>query len=123
MEVKHRLPIDPETQAPNGDVDRVGGQAYTVEVFADCPYERSATPRPLGRITIRPGLVPPGHIAAVRAPDGSLQLGRIYYERAEGGREFVRLEDPLPGVPPLRYPLADVTIEGAVIHVSKEGEQ
>lgn len=115
-------PIDPEIQT-HGETRHVGGQAYVVEVFADCPDERDTVLRLLGRITIRPGIVAPGHIAAVRTLDGSLQLGRIYYERAGGGREFVRLEDLLPGVAPLRYPLADVTIEGEIIHFRKEGEQ
>jgi len=59
--------------------------------------------------------VAPGGIAAVRAPGGSLTLGRIYYERTGGGREYVRLLGFAPGALEECHPLSDVVIEGAVI--------
>jgi hypothetical protein len=115
------LPIDPETQTQGGP-RRLSGQAYTLTVSATCPDERDTVMRQRWRVTIQPGLVAPGTFAAVRAPGGCLTLGKIYYER-EGGREFVRLESLLPGIAARRYPLAEVTIEGTVICVCKEGEE
>lgn len=111
-----RLPIVPETQTHNGE-RRVSGQAYTLKLFTPCPNKGdTAARRFIGRVTIRPGPVAPGHIAAVRHMDGCLTLRRIYYYRDEGGREFVRLEKCRRGAHALRYPLSEVIIEGTVTH-------
>jgi hypothetical protein len=69
--------------------------------------------RLLGYITIRPGIVAPGELAAVQTPDGFV-VRRIYYER-EGEREFVRLVSALKSIKPVCYPLADVTIKGELV--------
>jgi|ERR1043165_423057 hypothetical protein len=111
MEVK--LPIDPEAQK-TGETECVNRKAYTLKVFAACPDERDSTPRLLGRVKIRPGPVAPGQIAAVKIPDGSLILRRIYYQR-EGSREFVRLVSLLPRTTSLHFPLSAICILGTVI--------
>lgn len=123
MELKPRLPISPETQAPGEDSAHDGARARAVVVFAHCHREGDTIWRPLGRITIRPGLAPPGYVAAVRMQDGSLTFGRIYYERLAGGAEFVRLESLLTGTTALRCSLAHVRIEGVVTHVSNWDEE
>ena len=108
MKVKLRPPIDPETQT-SGDA-----QIYTLNVYAASPDERESTSCPLGCIRIRPGPVLPGKVAAVHLSDGSLILRRIYYQR-ENGREFVRLESPLPSIATLRIPLSAIYILGTVV--------
>ncbi len=125
MESNPIPPIAPENseKLDRGEARRVSGQAYTVEVFADDPEEPNRPARPLGRVRIQPGPVKPGHIAAVRTPDGCLTLRRIYYERAEGQQEFVRLEGFTAGARTERYPLGDVSIEGTVICVCVGDEE
>jgi hypothetical protein len=78
--------------------------------------------KPYGTITISPGPVAPGEIAAVRTPNGRLTIKRIYYYR-EGGREFVRLADLLPAEKEAHHPLSEVTIEGTVVCVVKVGQR
>lgn len=116
-------PIDPETQTHGEDVERVSGQAYTLNVLATCPDERDNTKRLLGHVKIRPGLVAPGLIAAVRTPDGQILFRRIYYRRLDGGREFVCLESLAPDKPDLHYPLGNVFIEGVVVCVCGVDEE
>jgi len=117
MEVHPRLPIDPETQTHGEPKRDVGGQTYTLKVFAFCPNEEDASPRLLGRVKVRPGPVAPGKVAAVRMSDGFLVLRRIRYCR-ERGREFVCLESLLPSIPALRLPLSALCILGTVIGYS-----
>lgn len=99
------------------------GRIFTLTVYAAGPDEGDDANRLLGHITIRPGLVAPGHVAAVHTPDGLLRLGRIYYDRAEGAREYIRLESLEPGGVPLFYALEDVSIEGVVICVCGVDEE
>jgi hypothetical protein len=70
-------------------------------------YEAGTTPkRFIGYVTVRPGIVAPGHTAAVQGPDGDLIIRRIYYYR-EDEREFVRLVGRLRGSKVIRHPLPE----------------
>jgi len=74
---------------------------------------RDTQGRPLGSIAYRPGIVRSGNLAAVSTP-GGIVLRRVYYYR-EGGREMVRLVSTLSSIAPLCYPLAEVSIMGALL--------
>ena len=106
----------------SGGADRASGRAFSVTVYAAGSGGRG-TERPLGHVTIKPGLVAPGRVAAVRTPDGLLRLKRIYYYRDRGGREYVRLESLEPGGAALCYPLGEATVEGEVICVCGADEE
>lgn len=115
-------PSDPETQVPDDRPGSTTRHAYTVKVFAACPGRDATQARTLlGRVRIRPGPVAPGHIAAVRTPDGPLTLWRICYGREQGLGEVVYLHAP-EGGGARRYSLGDVTIEGAVVCACRAGE-
>lgn len=116
MEVVNKPPIDLAT-TKRGGAERRSVRALTFTVYAAGTDERDAAKRPLGHVTVRPGLVAPGQIAAVRTACGLLRLKKIYYFRGEGGREHVRLESLELGRPALLIPLGEVTVEGTVICV------
>lgn len=103
-------PESPQSERSKGE----SGRAVTFTVYA---ADRREPVRPLGHVTVRPGLVAPGHVAAVRTPDGLLRLRKIHYYRDGAGRECVRLESLGPGEGALQYPLEVVVIEGVVICV------
>jgi hypothetical protein len=83
---------------------------YTVKVFsttddADAPAR--------WQVTIRPGEVSNGTLAAIQRADGSLILRRVYYER---GRTVVKCKSLTRGGKVTRYAMSDVTILGEVVN-------